>query len=81
VPRFVHDLTVPPTANQAERDLRPSKIQQKISGRLTSMDRTQDRYTILGYLLTAAKHGLDKITALRDALTGQPWMPALPAPT
>jgi transposase len=45
------------------------------------VDRTRDRYTILGYLSTAAKHGLDKITALRDALTGQPWMPALPAPT
>jgi transposase len=79
--RFAHDLQVPPTSNQAERDLRPSKIQQKISGRLTSEARTQDRYTILGYLSTAAKHGVDKITALRDALTGQPWMPALPAPT
>jgi transposase len=76
--RFAHDLKVPPTSNQAERDLRPSKIQQKISGRLTSVDRTQDRYTILGYLSTAAKHGLDKITVLRDALTGQLWMPAAP---
>ena len=79
--RFAHDLTVPPTSNQAERDLRPSKIQQKISGRLTSEARTQDRYTILGYLSTATKHGLDTITVLRDALTGRPWMPALPAPT
>ncbi len=35
--RFAHDLKVPPTSNQAERDLRPSKIQQKISGRLTSV--------------------------------------------
>jgi hypothetical protein len=77
--RFAHDLRVPPTSNQAERDLRPSKIQQKISGRLTSIKRTEDRYTILGYVSTAAKHGLDKITVLRDALTGQPWMPALPA--
>jgi transposase len=79
--RFAHDLRVPPTSNQAERDLRPSKIQQKISGRLTSIARTEDRCTILGYLSTAAKHGLDKITVLRDALTGRPWMPALPAPT
>jgi transposase len=79
--RFVDDLKVPPTSNQAERDLRPSKIQQKISGRLTSEKRTQDRYTILGYVSTAAKHGIDKITALRDALTGRPWMPALPVPT
>jgi len=30
---------------------------------------------------TATKHGLDKTTVLRDALTGQPWMPAQPAPT
>jgi transposase len=79
--RFAHDLQVPATSNQAERDLRPSKIQQKISGRLTSIKRTEDRYTILGYVSTAAKHGHDKITALRDALTGQPWMPALPTPT
>ena len=79
--RFAHDLKVPPTSNQAERDLRPSKIQQKISGRLTSIARTEDRYTILGYISTATKHGIDKITALRDALTGRPWMPALPAPT
>jgi Transposase IS66 family. len=79
--RFAHDLKVPPTSNQAERDLRPSKIQQKISGRLTSIARTEDRYTILGYVSTAAKHGLGKITALRDALIGRPWMPALPAPT
>jgi hypothetical protein len=45
--RFAHDLKVPPTSNQAERDLRPSKIQEKISGRLTSFARTEDRYTIL----------------------------------
>jgi transposase len=47
----------------------------------SSVKRTEDRYTILGYVSTAAKHGLDKITVLRDALTRQPWMPALPAPT
>jgi hypothetical protein len=44
-------------------------------------DQDQDRYTILGYASTAAKHGIDKITALRDALAGRPWLPALPAPT
>ena len=79
--RFAHDLKVPPTSNQAERDLRPSKFQQNISGRLTSVKRTQDRYTIRGYVSTAAKHGLNRITVLRDAMTGRPWMPDLPAPT
>jgi hypothetical protein len=79
--RFAHDLKVPPTSNQAERDLRPSKVQQNTSGRLTSEERTRDRYTIRGYVSTAIKHGRDAITVLRDALTGHPWMPALPAPT
>ena len=79
--RFVDDLRVPPTSNQAERDLRPAKIQQKISGRLTSEQRTKDRYKILGYVSSAAKNGLDKMQVLRDAILGHPWMPDLPAPT
>ena len=79
--RFVHDLTVPPTSNQAERDLRPGKCQQNVSGRLTSAERTQDRYTIRGYVSTAAKHGKNMLAVLRDAITGRPWMPPQPAPT
>jgi transposase len=78
--RFTTDLAVPPTSNQAERDLRPAKCQQNISGRLTSTDRTQDRYTIRGYASTAVKHGHNALTALRDAITGHPWMPPDPAP-
>ena len=73
--RFAEDLRVPATSNQAERDLRPSKIQQNVSGRLTSEDRTRDRYKILGYLSTAAKHGLNQMTVLRDVSLGRPWIP------
>lgn len=80
VTRFAHDLKVPPTSNQAERDVRPAKTQQKISGRLTSEDVTRDRYRIYGYISTAAKHGVDQLAALRDAILGRPWMPAPPAP-
>jgi hypothetical protein len=76
--RFAHDLRVPPTSNQAERDLRPAKVQQNISGRLTSEERTQDRYRIRGYLSTAAKHGQNMLDALREAILGRPWMPPDP---
>jgi len=76
--RFALDLKVPATSNQAERDLRPAKVQQNISGRLTSEKRTQDRFTIRGYLSTAAKNGVDAMTALRGAVTGSPWMPPVP---
>ena len=78
--RFAHDLNVPATSNQAERDLRPAKTQQKISGRLTSEQRTTDRYRIRGYLSTAAKHGCNTMDALRDAILGRPWIPPDPAP-
>ena len=67
------------SSNQAERDLRPSKTQQKISGRLRSETATRNRYAIRGYTDTARKHGQPAITAVRDALTGNPWMPAIPA--
>ncbi|GEL17936.1 hypothetical protein PA7_17730 [Pseudonocardia asaccharolytica DSM 44247 = NBRC 16224] len=78
--RFAHDLKVPPTSNQAERDLRPAKVQQNVSGRLTSEERARDRQTIRGYLSTAAEHGHNMITALRQAILGRPWMPPDPAP-
>jgi hypothetical protein len=79
--RFTTDLRVPPTSNQAERDLRPAKTQQKISGRLTSEARTADRYRIRGYLSTATKHRHNPMDALRQTILGQPWMPPHPVPT
>jgi transposase len=78
--RFATDLRIPPTSNQAERDLRPAKTQQKISGRLRSEQVTRDRYAIRGYISTVAKHGAHVLTAIRDALAGNPWMPPIPDP-
>ena len=79
--RFLTDSAIPPTSNQAERDLRPSKTQQKISGRLRSEKTTRDRYAIRGYASTAVKHGMAVFTAIRDALAGNPWIPPIPAST
>lgn len=79
--RFTTDLTIPPTSNQAERDLRPAKIQQNTSGRLTSEDRTRDRYLIRGVISTVTKHDRNVIEFLRDAFTGVIWMPPDPLTT
>ena len=73
--RFVHDLRVPPTNNLAERDVRPNKTQQKISGRLQSEQVTKDRLKILGYISTVKKHGDDVLAALKQVVLGNPWMP------
>lgn len=77
--RFLTDTAIPPTSNQAERDLRPAKTQQKISGRLRSETTTRHRYAIRGYASTARKHGIDVFTAIKDALAGNPWIPPIPA--
>jgi hypothetical protein len=79
--RFCTDTRIWPTNNISERDLRPTKTQQKISGRLTSEDVTEDRLSIRSYIDTARKQGINVMTALRQAITGNPWRPALPAPT
>ena len=75
VTRFCYDTRIPPTNNLAERDLRPHKTQQKISGRLTSDTATTNRLTIRSYLSTAVKHSINTMTALRDAITANPWTP------
>jgi len=77
--RFLTDTAIPPTSNQAERDLRPAKTRQKISGRLRSQETTRNRYAVRGYASTAAKHGVTVFTAIREALAGNPWMPPIPA--
>lgn len=78
--RFTTDTRLWPTNNISERDLRPTKTQQKISGRLTSEDVTQDRLDIRSYIDTARKHGINVMTALRQAITGNPWRPPNLAP-
>lgn len=79
--RFTTDTRIPATNNTSERDQRPHKTQQKISGRLTSEDVTRHRLTLRSYISTAAKHHINIMTALRQAITGEPWTPPTPATT
>lgn len=79
--RFTTDTRIPPTNNISERGLRPEKTQQKISGRLQSVQTTRHRLTIRSYLHTAAKHKVNIMEALHHAMTGNPWTPPAHAPT
>jgi transposase len=76
--RFAHQLWVPFDNNQAERDIRMIKIQQKVSGGWRTTPGAADWLTVRGYLSTAAKHGHNTLTALHALFTGDPWLPALP---
>ena len=73
--RFTADTSIWPTNNISERGVRPLKTQQKISGRLTSDDTTQDRLDIRGYIDTARKHGRNAFAVLCDLMLGTPWQP------
>ena len=73
--RFAADTSIWPTNNISERGVRPLKTQQKISGRLTSDDTTQDRLDIRGYIDTARKHGRGAFTVLHDLMLDTPWHP------
>ena len=76
--RFTTDTSVWPTNNISERGVRPLKTQQKISGRLTSDDITQDRLDIRSYIDTARKHGTNAMDVLHDLMLGRPWRPPAP---
>ncbi len=73
--RFTVDLAVPFTNNQAERDLRPVKLQQKISATWRTLQGLADFATLRSYLSTAAKHGMDALDVLEQLFTTGPWLP------
>ncbi len=79
--RFAFDLTVPFTNNQAERDIRMTKTQLKVSGGWRTEHGASTWLTVRSYVSTVGKNGLNVITALRDAITGNPWLPTSPATT
>jgi transposase len=79
--RFMYDLDVGFTNNQAERDLRPVKLHRKISGCFRSQHGAQRFAHLRSYLSTTRKHGIPAITALTDLFEDRPWMPPCPVST
>jgi transposase len=73
---FLDDLAIPFDNNQAERDLRGLKIQQKVSGCFRSAWGSEAYATIRGYLATLRKQGHALLAALTSAFAGQPLYPA-----
>jgi len=73
--RFMRNLTVPFDNNQAERDVRPIKVRQNISGSWRTLTGAQDNARLRSYIDTARKQGHSTIAALRAAAEGCPWQP------
>jgi transposase len=73
--RFLDDLRVPFTNNQAERDLRMVKLQQKISGCWRSLTGAEAFLAVRSYLSTARKQDTNPLDVLGQLFSGQPWLP------
>ena len=69
---FIKNLCVPFDNNQAERDLRMVKVKTKVSGCFRSEEGAQEYLTIMSYIGTAHKHGINAFTAIREAISGNP---------
>ena len=76
---LLDDLSIPFTNNQAERDLRWAKVQQKISGTFRSATGVTAFCRIRSYLSTMQKQGHSMLSALTAVFHGHPlpvaWAP------
>ena len=62
---------VPFTNNRAERDLRMSKVKQKVSGCFRTRQYAEAYCRISSYLQTMAHRGYNPLVAIQMALSGQ----------
>jgi len=78
--RLATDFQVPFDNNQAERDIRTVKLQQKISGGWRSQTGAKPFLAVRSYLSTARKQNQDALQVLRVLFTANDWVPAGPGP-
>ena len=70
--KFMTDPAIPFDNNLAERDIRMSKLQQKISGGFRSDEGCQAFDNIRSYISTASKHEISMFESIYSAISGNP---------
>jgi transposase len=76
---FATRFDVPATNNGSENAVRGYKLAAKISGCWRTLSTLQRHCRIRSYLTTARSHGRHPLAAIRDALTGNTWLPTDPS--
>ena len=78
--RSLDDTRVPFDNNQAERDLRMVKLQQKISGGWRTLAGAAAFLAVRSDVATARKPRMNPLAVLRWLFEGAPWRPATTGP-
>ena len=65
---FLKDFSIPFTNNLAEQDIRMIKVKQKVSGCFRTKGGADTFVTIMSYLGTANKQGINAYLAIKSAL-------------
>ena len=68
---FIENFAVPFDNNQAERDLRMIKVKAKVTGGFRTEAGAQEYLTIMSYIGTAKKQGVNPFVAISHALIGK----------
>jgi len=68
--RFIEQPNIPFTNNQGERDIRMTKVQQKISGCFLSFETAKEHYIIKSYLSTCKKNDMSASDAIEMLFNG-----------
>ena len=71
---FAKQEEVPCTNNQAERDLRPVKVKQKVSGGFRSASGSQSYTRIYSFISTMRKMNRQVFQELRSVIEGKPFI-------
>jgi len=74
---FAKYAEVPFTNNQAERDLRPAKVKQKVAGSFRTFKGAQTYARIIGFISTARKHQRNVFKELLAVFNGYSFLTAL----